>query len=71
MDCEPPDALLPDHAPEAVHAVAFVVLHCSVELLPLATVLGLALRLTLGAGVVTTTCADWEADPPGPEQVRV
>jgi hypothetical protein len=43
-------AWLPDHAPDAVHEVAFVELHVSVELAPLATELGLAVRVTVGAG---------------------
>ena len=43
----------------------------SVELLPLVTVLGLAVRLTVGAGVVTETVADCVALPPVPEQLRV
>ena len=43
----------------------------SVELLPLATVLGLAERLTVGAAVVTETVADWTALPPLPVQLRV
>lgn len=46
MDCEPLTALVPDHAPEAVHEVALVEDHVRVELLPLAMVLGLAPKLT-------------------------
>ena len=59
MDCEPVTALVPDQAPEAVHEVAFVVDQRKVELLPLAMELGLAARLTVGAGVgeVTETVA--------------
>jgi hypothetical protein len=40
-----------DHAPEAVHEVASVLDHVSVLLLPDCTVAGLALKLTVGAGV--------------------
>lgn len=58
MDCEPFTALVPDQAPEAVQAVAFVDDHVSLELLPLATVLGLAIRVTVGAGAVTETVTD-------------
>ena len=68
MDCEPLVALLPDHPPEAVHAVAFVADQVRVELPPLATVLGLADKVTTGAGGVTETVADWFALPPPPEQ---
>jgi hypothetical protein len=51
--------LLPDQAPEAVQAVALVEDHVKVEALPLATVLGLALRLTVTVGTgVTVTVVD-------------
>jgi hypothetical protein len=58
--CEPLVAMLPDHPPEAVQAVAFVADQLKVELPPLATVLGLAVKVTVGAGVagVTETVAD-------------
>ena len=36
------------------------------ELLPLVTVLGPADKVTVGAGVVTETVADWVALPPLP-----
>jgi hypothetical protein len=62
--------LVPDHAPPAVHEVAFVEDQVRVELPPLATVLGLALNVTVGAGVATVTVADCEALPPVPLQVR-
>jgi hypothetical protein len=55
---EPFTALAPDQAPEAVQAVAFVDDHVRVEPLPLATVLGLAIRLTVGEGAVTETVTD-------------
>ncbi len=59
VGCEPLVAWLPDQPPEAVHAVAFVVDQLKVELLPLTMELGLAARLTVGAGVgeVTETVA--------------
>ena len=71
MDCEPLTGLLPDHAPEAVQAVAFVADQVRVELLPLISELGLALRLTVGAGDFTDTVADCAALPPAPVQVKV
>jgi hypothetical protein len=71
VDCEPLTGLLPDHAPEAVQAVAFVADQVRVELLPLITELGLALRLIVGAGDFTDTVADCAALPPAPAQVKV
>jgi hypothetical protein len=70
VDCDPLAALLPVQAPEAVHEVAFVADQVNVELPPLATVLGLAAKATVGAGEVTETVADCDALPPLPTQVR-
>ena len=71
VDCEPPvAALVPDQAPEATQDVALVADQVSTELLPLATVLGAADKVTAGAGVVTETVADWVALPPLPVQLR-
>jgi hypothetical protein len=62
----------PDQAPEAVHAVALVDDHDSVAPAPLATVLGLALKLTVAVGWgLTVTVVDWTALPPAPVQVKV
>jgi hypothetical protein len=65
--------LAPDQLPDPVQAVALVVDQFKVELLPLTSELGLAVRVTVGAGVlgVTATVAAWVALPPGPLQVRV
>jgi hypothetical protein len=72
VDCEPPVAdLAPDHAPEAIQDVALVADQVSIELLPLATVLGAADKATVGVGVVTDTVADWVALPPLPVQLRM
>ena len=71
MDCEPFTGLLPDQAPEAVHDVAFAAPHLSVELVPLAIVLGVALTVTVGAIDFTETVADCAALPPAPMQVKV
>lgn len=59
VDCEPLVAWLPDQPPDAVQDVAFVDDQLKVELLPLIIELGLAARLTVGAGVgaVTDTVA--------------
>jgi hypothetical protein len=58
VDCVPLTALVPDQAPDAVQEVALVDDQLRLELLPLATVLGLAVRLTVGAGAVTATVTD-------------
>ena len=68
VDWEPLIALLPDQPPEAVQAVALLETQLKVELSPLTTVLGLADKVTTGAGGVTETVADWFALPPPPEQ---
>ena len=71
VDWEPLVAWLPDQPPEAVQEVAFVVDQLNVELPPLTMELGLAARLTVGAGVgeVTETVAAWVALPPAPVHV--
>jgi len=68
VDDEPLVALLPDHAPEAVHEVALVADQLTVELSPLTSVLGLAVTFTVGAGVagVTETVTLCVALPPAP-----
>jgi hypothetical protein len=58
VDCVPLVDLLPDHAPDAAHEVAFTALQRSAELVPLATVLGVAVILTEGAADFTETVAD-------------
>jgi hypothetical protein len=71
VDCDPLTGRLPDQAPEAEHEVALAADHFSVELVPLTTVLGLALRLTVGAAGFTETVADCVALAPKPVQVNV
>jgi len=71
VDREPLTGSLPDHAPEAVQDVAFAADQVRVELLPLITELGLAFRVTVGAGDFTDTVADCAALPPAPVQVRL
>ncbi len=63
--------MVPDQAPDAVQDVAFVALQVNVDVAPLAMLVGLALRLTVGAVVFTETVADCVALPPGPVQFRV
>jgi hypothetical protein len=50
VDCDPLVLFGPDHPPDAVHAVAFVADQVKLLVPLLATLLGLALRLTVGAG---------------------
>ncbi len=59
LEAEPLSGLLPDHAPEAVQEVAFVVDQVRVEAEPEATVLGFALSVTVAVGsFVTVTVVD-------------
>jgi hypothetical protein len=69
--CEPLAASEPLQPPVAAQEVALAEVQVKVDAAPLATVLGLALRLTVGAGVVTVTVVDCAALPPLPVQVRV
>jgi hypothetical protein len=71
VDCDPLTGLLPDHAPEAVHDVAFAADHASVALPPLTTELGLGAKLMVGVGAFTETVADCAAVPPWPVQDSV
>ncbi len=57
--------------PDALHEVALVDDQLNVDAVPLLTVLGLAVSVTAGAGVVTDTVADCDALPPVPVQVRL
>jgi hypothetical protein len=65
-------ARLPFHPPPAVHVLAFVALQFKVAVAPLATRVGVAVKLTVGgASVVTATEASAGALlPPGPSQVN-
>jgi hypothetical protein len=69
--CDPVVAWAPVQPPEALHEVAFVDDQVSVEVAPLFTVVGLAAKVTAGAGVLTDIVADCDALPPVPLQVRV
>jgi hypothetical protein len=60
--------LLPDHAPEALQAVALAEVQLRVALSPLLTALGPALTVTVGSEALTETVVDWLARPPGPVQ---
>ena len=69
----PAVALEPLQPPDAVHEVALVEFQVNVLLPPLATLVGDADRLTVGAGVgfVTVTEAVACAVPPAPVQLSV
>ncbi|MEJ1963981.1 MAG: hypothetical protein WDO56_21545 [Gammaproteobacteria bacterium] len=73
LDSEPLIALLPVHAPEAVHEVAFVVDQVSTLAVPAVTVVGVAenKRVGAGAGAATLTVTDLVVVPPPPVQVSV
>jgi len=58
VEDEPLAPFAPDQPPDAVQEVALVEDQVSVELPPLFTVLGLAVKVTVGAGWVTDTVAD-------------
>jgi hypothetical protein len=66
---EPLVAFDPVQPPDAVQAVALVDDQVNSEVAPLATVVGLALKVTVGAALVTATVTDCEALPPLPVQV--
>ena len=67
---EPLAGLVPLQLPDALHDVAFVLLHESCVVEPLTTLDGVAVRLTVGAGVTTTDVASL-AVPPAPVHVSV
>jgi hypothetical protein len=69
--CEPAVGSEPPQPPDAVQAVALVDDHVNADVAPLFTVVGFAVRVTAGAGVVTDTVADCVALPPLPVQLRV
>jgi hypothetical protein len=67
---EPAVDSLPDHPPEAVQEVALVAFQVKVDTPPLTTLLGFALKVTVGAADVTATVVDCDPLPPGPVQVN-
>lgn len=69
VECEPLVAWVPLQPPDAVQAVALVDDQDSVEPAPLATVLGLELKLTVGADELTDTVTDCTALPPAPVHI--
>jgi hypothetical protein len=66
----PLPANVPLQLPEAVHEVALVDDHVSIEVLPLATATGLAISETVGSGRMLTVAVAGELLPPGPLQIN-
>lgn len=69
LDCVPVRARLPPQPFEAAHDVAFFEDQLSVAALPLPTVLGVAVSVTVGVTFDTLTVVDCVALPPAPVQV--
>lgn len=63
--------MVPDQFPDAVHALALVVAQLRLEEPPLATLVGVALKVRVGAGVTTATTTDFAAVPPAPLHANV
>ena len=70
---EPFGDFVPVQPPEAVQAVAFVLVQLSVDEPPLVTVVGVAVNDTEGGvgPAATVTVTDCAAEPPAPVQVSV
>jgi len=71
VDCEPFTDRTPLQSPLALQELALVADQFRVEPAPLFTVLGLALRLIVGADDFTVTLTDCAVLPPLPLQVSV
>ena len=72
VDCDPLTPTGPDHPPEAVQAVALVAAQVKLLVPLFATLLGLALKVTVGTGCDTDTVTDCDALLPlDPVQVKV
>jgi hypothetical protein len=68
--CVPLVAFAPLQLPEAVHAVAFVELHVSVEAAPLATEVGFADRVAVAVDTTVTAAVAVLLVPPVPVQIN-
>lgn len=71
VDCEPLVPRAPDQPPEALQLVALVEDQLSVELPPLDTPVGVALKDAVGADADTATVTDCVVETPDPVQVSV
>ena len=63
-------AFVPVQPPVAVHDVALVELHVSVEVPPLAIVVGLAVNVAVGTGAMVTVAVLAVLVPPAPVHVN-
>jgi hypothetical protein len=70
VDSEPVSPLGPLQPPAAVHELALLDVHDSVEVPPLAIDAGLAVKFTVGAGITATDAVALPL-PPTPVQVSV
>jgi hypothetical protein len=70
VDSEPVSPLVPLQSPVAVHELALLDDHDNVEVPPLAIDAGLAVKLTVGAGITATDAVALPL-PPTPVQVSV
>ena len=68
--CVPLVALLPLQLPDAAHEVAFVELQVSVDAAPLATDVGFAVSVTVGAGTTVTVAVATLLVPPVPVHIN-
>ena len=68
--CVPVVALMPPQFPEAVHEAALVEVHLSVEAPPIATEVGFADSVTVGAGATVTTAVATLLTPPAPVHIN-
>jgi hypothetical protein len=68
--CDPVSGVLPLHAPEAVHVVALMAFQERLADPPLATLVGVAVNDSVGAGA-TVTVTDRVMLPPAPVQANV
>jgi hypothetical protein len=70
VDSEPLGPKVPLQPPDAEQVVALAAVQVNTAVPPAASVVGEAVRVTAGAGAVTTISADCEVSPPAPRQVR-
>ena len=70
VPCVPLVALVPLQPPEAAQEVALVELHVSIDVPPLATEVGFAVNVTVGAGATLTVAVATLLEPPAPLQVN-
>jgi hypothetical protein len=70
VDHVPPSGTAPLQPSDAVQLVASAAFHVKLELPPLPTVVGEAVKVSAALGTVTSTLTDWVAVPLEPTQVK-